>query len=299
MSEEANKTGDLEITLEDVQTADAGGAVDIQLEQPAKANEEGVEDWKAQLAAAQKKADDAERLAKQRSEELERVQRENSANRTAAVSAEMMAVENAIANAEHERSDAEDEYAQAMEQGDYRAAAKAQSKLSAIAVKAQRIQEGKAALERRAEDVKAQSERSADPIEQYTQGMTAASANWVRAHSDLFLNETDRSFVIAAHHRAVRNNIALDTPEYFEAIERELGLRSDDTHHQPTEQRQTRTVVPAAPVSRGGAAEAPRTSQNTVRLTAAEREIAAACGMTDAEYAKNKVALQREGKTTH
>ncbi len=300
MSVDDENKDELEITIDDAPAGNSGGTAEITLEQPAPKSGEGAEDWKAQFEAAQKKAEEAERLAQQRADELARVERENSANRSAVVSAEMMAIDNAIANAEHERADAKAEYKLAMESGDYEAAAEAQAKLSDIAVRAQRIKEGKAALERRAEDAKTQAERRPDPIDQYTQGMSATSANWVRAHADLFLNDADRSFVIAAHHRAMKRNIQVDTPAYFEAIEREIGLRSDDGHQPASEQPQRTPAAPAAPVSRGGSAEAPRTSQNTVRLTAAEREFAAACGMTDAEYAKNKIALQREGKlTTH
>jgi phage I-like protein len=35
---------------------------------------------------------------------------------------------------------------------------------------------------------------------------------------------------------------------------------------------------------------------NTVRLTAAEREIASDLGMSEQDYARNKLALQKEGK---
>ena len=57
---------------------------------------------------------------------------------------------------------------------------------------------------------------------------------------------------------------------------------------------QRRSAPPAAPVSRSG--NGTGSSPNVVRLTSAEREIASMMGMTDKEYAKNKVALQKEGK---
>jgi phage I-like protein len=46
-------------------------------------------------------------------------------------------------------------------------------------------------------------------------------------------------------------------------------------------------------VSRAASSDGPR--PNTVRLTADEREIAKSMGLTDVEYAKNKLDLQREG----
>lgn len=290
MTEDANKDDDLEIIVDDA-PAGEGASADIQLEQPNKPHEAGAEDWKAQFEAAQKKAEEAERVAKQRAEELDRVQRENSANKTAVVSAEMMAIENAIANAEHERADAKAEYKAAMEVGDFDAAAEAQAKLSDIAVRAQRMKEGKAAIERRAEDAKNQT----DPVEQFAASLSSASGSWIRAHPDAIQN---RSELERAHYGAVYNKIKVDSPEYFQFLEQELGY-VDKPSAPAVEQRQRQQAAPAAPVSRGGAVEAPRTSQNTVRLTAAEREIAAACGMTDAEYAKHKLAIQRDGATTH
>jgi len=294
MSDNENRNDELEITLDDVADKLASGAAEITIDEDPVAKD-GEEDWKAQFEAAQKKAEDAERLAQQRADELTRVSRERDANRTAIVSAEMLAVENAIANAEHERSDAKAEYKAAMEVGDFDAAAEAQAKLSDIAVRAQRIKEGKAALERRAEDARSQP----DPIDQYTATMTAASAKWVREHSDYFLNDRKRSYVIAAHNRAEDKGIALDSPEYFEFLETELGIHQPKPAQAAVEQRPRPQTAPAAPVSRGGAADAPRTSPNKVSLSPAEREAAAFCGMTDAEYARHKLAIQRENNTTH
>jgi hypothetical protein len=290
MSNSENRNDELEITLDDVVDKPVDGAAEITIDE-APAPKTGDEDWKAQFEAAQKKADDAERLAQQRADELTRVSRERDATRTAVVSAEMLAVENAIANTEHERSDAKAEYKAAMEVGDFDAAAEAQAKLSDIAVRAQRIKEGKAALERRAEDARSQP----DPVEQFVSSLSPASAGWVRAHPDVISN---RSELERAHYGAVYNKIPLDTPEYFSFLESELGYSARQAAP-VAEPRQRQQAAPAAPVSRGGAADAPRTSPNTVRLSAAEREIAAACGMTDAEYARNKLAIQRDSNTTH
>jgi phage I-like protein len=57
---------------------------------------------------------------------------------------------------------------------------------------------------------------------------------------------------------------------------------------------QRRSAPPSAPVSRSGSA--PGSRPNVVRLSNAEREMANMMGMTDMEYAKNKQALQKEGK---
>ncbi|SCB30339.1 hypothetical protein [Rhizobium lusitanum] len=286
---------DLEIVVEN----DPLEITDIEVD--AGKNAEGVEDWKVQLAAAQKEATDAkakaveaERLAQERGSEIERFQRENAQARNTAVSAEMMALDNAIANVEHERSDAKQKYRIAMEQGDFEAAAEAQSAMSEVAVKAQRMKEGKAALERRAEDVK----HAVDPVEQFAASLSPQSGNWVRSHPDAIQN---RSKLEKAHYGALFHDIKVDSPEYFKFLDQELGYtqRPAETVDTGVEIRRV-AAAPAAPVSRGGAADAPQArGTNTVRLTAAQREIAALSGLTDAEYAKQLLAIQRENGTTH
>jgi hypothetical protein len=263
-------------------------------------------DWKAQFEGAQKKIEEAEtkraeaeRIAQLRADDLERVQKENQRTRSDVVSAEMLAVNNAIANTEHERADAKQAYKAAMEAGDYEAAAEAQAKLSEVAVKAQRIKEGKAELERRAEAAKVQ----ADPIEQYVQQLSPQSAAWIRRHPETVSDPGKRDMLQRAHYKALGDGIRVDSPEYFQHMDVEMGYAqrqqaADDLDDDPPQQRQQ--AAPAAPVSRGGAAQAPQARPNVVRLTAAQREIAAACGMTDAEYAKQLLAIQREtGATTH
>lgn len=263
-------------------------------------------DWKAQFEAAKKQAEDAEakraeadRLAQQRADELDRVQRENAKTRSEVVSAEMLAINNAIANTEHERADAKQSYKAAMEAGDYEAAAEAQAKLSEVAVKAQRIKEGKAELERRAEAVKNQP----DQLEQYVSQLSPQSAAWVRKHPETVSDAGKRDMLQRAHYKALGEGIRPDTQEYFQHMDLEMGYAArpaaqEEVDDDPAAQRQA--IAPAAPVSRGGSAQVSNPRPNVVRLTAAQREIAAACGMTDAEYAKQLLAIQREnGATTH
>ena len=87
----------------------------------------------------------------------------------------------------------------------------------------------------------------------------------------------------------------------FEAVESVLNMRrsdpvrqSDDPMADAAKPTQRRTPPPSAPVSRSSAG--PGTRPNTVRLTSQEREMASMMGMTVEEYAKNKLALQKEGK---
>lgn len=300
MADEDNKNGDLEITVDDV-VVDKGAAGDLEIAIDAK-NEPGVEDWKAQFEAAQKRADDAEtaraeaeKLAKQRGDDAERATRENAEVRTQAVSAEMAAIDNALANVEHERRDAREKYKQALEAGDFDAAADAQDAIASVAVKAQRIKEGKAALERRAEDAKTM----ADPVEQWASRVSPKSASWIRQHPDSVRDVASQKKLEQAHYLALGNAHSADSDDYFSFLETNLYGKKEEPIVETRTEARTQSA-PAAPVSRGGSADAPQTRGTTIRLTAAQREAAAFSGLTDAEYAKNLLAVQRErGTVTH
>jgi phage I-like protein len=60
---------------------------------------------------------------------------------------------------------------------------------------------------------------------------------------------------------------------------------------------QRRSAPPAAPVSRSGNGSGGK--PNTYRMTPEEREIAQMMGMSPEDYARNKIALRKEGKLSH
>ena len=89
----------------------------------------------------------------------------------------------------------------------------------------------------------------------------------------------------------VADGHAADSEDYFANVETLLGVRKAPAAEEPLSSASRRsTPPPAAPVSRetrGG---------NVVRLTSEEREMADMMKMTPEEYAKNKVALKKEGR---
>jgi multidrug efflux pump subunit AcrA (membrane-fusion protein) len=257
------------------------------------------QDWKAQFESAKKRAEEAEAKAaeveRKRSDEAERYAREVAESRKSTVSAEMTTITTALANLDHAIVAAKAKLSTAMGAADYDAVAEAQAEISEIAVKRQRITEGKTMLERRAEI-------STDPVEQYIQNgnMSAKAAAWIRSHPETVKTQEARDKLAQSHYLALGNGKVEGSDDYFDYIGKHyFGLKpkQDDliveTKNEPRTS-ETRTP-PAAPPSRGGATEAPNpTNRTTVRLTAAEREVAQMCGMTDAEYAMNKLALEKE-----
>jgi hypothetical protein len=107
--------------------------------------------------------------------------------------------------------------------------------------------------------------------------------------------------MVAAHNLALADGYEADTYDYFAHVEDTLKLRQPAREATPepalseaAAPSQRRAAPAAAPVSRAGTANGVR--PNVVRLSAEEREMASMMNMTDIEYAREKQALQREGK---
>ena len=137
----------------------------------------------------------------------------------------------------------------------------------------------------------------ADPVEAFAARLTPRSADWVRSHPEFVRDPAKNRKMIAAHELAVADGIVPDTDAYFESIEATLRIKpaavqaEEDASATAAKVVQRRDAAPAAaPVSRG------QSSRNVVRLSAAEREMAEMMGMKPEEYARNKLALQNEGK---
>jgi len=92
-----------------------------------------------------------------------------------------------------------------------------------------------------------------------------------------------------------------DTDDYFGQIEDTLKIskrvnieQDEDPMSGAAKVTQRRSAPPAAPVSRGGGGTGSR--PNEVRLTREEIETARDLGMTEKEYARNKMLLKKEGR---
>lgn len=136
-----------------------------------------------------------------------------------------------------------------------------------------------------------------NPVEAFAARLTARSADWVRAHPEFVTDPSKNRKMIAAHELAVADGIVPDTEAYFEALEATLRIKpaavrsEEEASSTAAKVVQRRDAAPAAaPVSRG------QSGRNVVRLTALEREMAEMMNMKPEEYAKHKVALQKEGK---
>lgn len=290
---------DIEITLdaptpEEVKVAPQEDAPVITDPPPAAVPaEDGIETLRANLEREKSQRIAAQEDARKANERAQNAGKEVQDTNLALVT-------NAIAQVNQDSDMLEANYAQAMTDGDFTAAAKMQRKMSENAAKLQQLESGKTALE--AEAAKPREEpRIADPVEALAAQLSPRSAQWVRSHPEYATDQRLYQKMLAAHNLAVADGVHTDTDDYFDAIEDALKIR----RREPEPERETalseaaegvRRQSPAsAPVSRGGGMDGQK-KPGTVRLSAAEVEMAGQMGQSVEEYAREKQALISEGK---
>ena len=185
----------------------------------------------------------------------------------------------------------------AMQSGDFDRATKIQREMSANEAKLLQLENGRRAMEEAPRPPEPQMP-PADPVEAFASQLSRRSADWVRQHPEFVTDQRLNAKMIAAHNLAVAEGIPTDTDEYFEAIEETLKVtrkaakaETDDQYAAKVVRR--RDAAPAAAPSNRGSQPA---SSNVIRLSAAQREMAEMMGMKPEDYAKNLVALKKEGK---
>lgn len=291
---EEKNTGEEIIIKDEPATAAAGdGGADDEI-----TPDVGIEALKIQL--------EQERMARAEAEGRARAASENAARAGAEVQdSNLQLIISAIDSVNRTNYMLKRDYANAMAAGNFDQAAEIQSQMSINGAKMLQLENGKAALEQRiANPPPRQAEVPQDPVEAIASQLSPRSASWVRAHPECVRDKRLYMKMVGAHNIAIADGFTADTDEYFAEIERQMGYRKPQTTVQRDESEEPTSMAakpmarkpqpPAAPSSRtasnGGA------GRNTVTLSAAEREMASIMGMTPEDYAKNKVALKKEGK---
>ena len=213
----------------------------------------------------------------------------------------LMMIKGAIDNVKQGSEALKRRYAEALSAGDYSVAATLQEQMSLNSAKLLQLQNGKDALEEKLRNPQPQIN---DPVEQIASQLSPRSAAWIRSHPEVIRDKQAYEDMVRAHNHAVGEGHVLDSDSYFQHIESRLGMRKprhvveddgeDVTLSAASAPTQKRTSLPAAPTTRT-AAGTPSKSQ-VVRLSSEMREMASMMGMSPEDYAKNMVALKREGK---
>jgi hypothetical protein len=266
---------------------------------------------------------DADRRADEQRREAAQARADATTARTEATDRSYEAVETGLAGAQSDASAAEQAYTVAMEAGNFSEAAKAQRRMSQAEARILRFEEAKADFEARRGEKPREQVRSSqpDPIETFIESRSDPSKRWLREHREFLTDQRKSLKLTAAHNDALAEGITADSPQYFEHVEKFLGLRETpkaveaNGEAKPAAAPAKRAgAPPAAPVSGSGGGMSSSGSNRTVTLTKSE-----AAAATDGtliwnfddpsgnkkfkkgdpigvqEFARRKLELQRQG----
>jgi hypothetical protein len=264
--------------------------------------DDGINDLKAKLQEEQRRRFDAENRAREAIQRQYQAQTENEATNYTLVKS---AIKTLRGDAEQMKAS----YKEALAVGDIDRATDIQEKLSETKARLSELKRGRDVMkaQRQQAQMRGQApllpQAGADPVETFASQLSARSADWVRRNPQFVTDPRLNQKMIAAHNLVVADNIAPDTDEYFERVESVLNLRRAEPRQESDEGAmseaaqpvQKRTAPPAAPVSRS-ASTFSGAKPNVVRLTRQEVETAHELGMTEQEYARNKMLLRKEGR---
>lgn len=262
--------------------------------------EEGIEDLKVKLAAAEARANAAERTAaaavNQADTAQDEVQRSN-----------LTVINGAIEQLNTAKETLKAQYADAMAAGDFVKAADINSAMVDTATKLTSLENGKIAIETAPKrEARRAALTSGDPVEARLAEwkLSPKSADWVRRHPEYATNDALTKKMILADNVARLNDLEADTPEYFAFVEKTLGLGHSDQRRDPAGdvavkdepvsaaaapvRRRDAPAPPAAPASRGGSNGRIRT------LTPQQAEAAKISGLSNEEYATQLERVAKE-----
>ncbi len=311
MSDEENH---VDVTLEDPKEAQKDEPeVVVAEEKPEKVSkksekaeipaEEGIQELKKKLEIEKLARVDAEKRAQHAQDRVQKAYGE-------VTDANYQLVSNAIDTLKSRDEALKIAYKEAFSVGDVDKLAEV---TEAIAINKQQLSElkkGEKAMKQQIEDAKNAPQyappASGDIVDQLIASVAPSSpksAMWLQQNRDVIKTEKDVRKMYRAHEDAIDDGLAPDTDEYFSYIESRLGVRPQYTEPQTeatvdsplssASAPRKSSPPPAAPVSRGG------NRPNVVRLSREQADTARALGMSESEYAKNMLALQKEGKLSH
>lgn len=292
------------------------------------ATDPDAEDTTAQPTAEETIANLTKQLAEEKTarEALERDRKANEVNKVKAVEEAETAeqqrftlAEGKLASdkdiAQRELVDAKRAYKDAYESGDADKVVEANDKLFEAQTKVKVLADNELGLNRfkeqrqqfwkDAKDKTVKQAQSGDAVELNREDFTEAAWNWIGKHPEFRQDKKFHDKAVRAHYAARGEGIEEDTPQYFEFIEKRLGLLQDEDA--PTEEEiaseaaakgevvvakkpePKKSVQTSAPVNRGGETRtASKTDARFKKLSAAEVDAANLAGMKPEEYWDSK-----------
>jgi hypothetical protein len=217
----------------------------------------------------------AERRAQEAQQQVGEARATAIRNGEVALSAQADAVTNAVTAGEARMNTLKRELTAAYGAGEYEKVSELQGEMSELGAQIVSARQEKARMEaQRAEQLRTPPPQQrqaapppADPFEQFVSTRTPATAEWLRKNREHAVGPDGmpNKKVQAAHLMAEDAGIPADTPEYFQAIEKHLGMHkpSAPAAQNPSNGQGGRRIAPAAAPSRGsdyGGGQQPRSS---------------------------------------
>jgi len=107
---------------------------------------------------------------------------------------------------------------EALDYGNFDKMAEATAEIAALETRRAQLQQQEQHLERIPVP-------PADPVEAYCANRTAPTQQWLRSHPDFVTDRTKNARLTSAHWAAQAEGIAPDTAQYFEFVEKKVGIR--------------------------------------------------------------------------
>lgn len=286
----AEENKDVEV---DVSKEASPGDIKIETaEQKEISAEEGLEELRRKLESAETRAKEAESRAftaeTARHKASETVEEAN-----------LHIVVGAIENIRRDNEMLKANYRAAMSVSDFDGAVEFQEAISKNAADLRQLENGKQALETR-QKVPPPVQRHSDPVEAFASQLSPRSAEWIRRNPQCVTDPRLHQKMIATHNLALADGYKADTDDYFAFVEGTLRVGSASQASAPSESALSEASAPAkrrsAPPAAAPVSRESNTRSTIVRLSEQEREMASMMKMTDQEYGKHKLALQKEGK---
>lgn len=274
MVDDAPEPGGDHIVLVD-ETGITAGTVKKVSDDPVATLKSQLAERQAALDTANQQITSATAAATQATQRARQAEQEATDARTQVAQSQRTTVDSGIAAAKAEADAAEEAYKAAFEAGDASGVAKAQRRISRAETEMAMLEQAKGdmAVEPQRKDVRTEAPRAADdPVESFISSRTAPTQNWLRSHRDYLTDPKKNAKMQAAHFDAESEGIALDSPQYFEHIERFLGMKKDAGNGADQPQSQRRPTAPVAPVTNSGGGMSGE--GQSVRLTKGEAEAA-------------------------
>jgi len=250
-----------------------------------------------------------EQMQRKRFEEMQRVAQEREAqvvqSQQRVEEQEELVVGNALAAAQARANKAQQDMETAITNGDakaqataYRELAKAENDISIYERGQQEIEVRKKAPKEEPKPPPQREQRRWNSVAEFIdeQNYKPETKEWLKAHQEVLGNHPGTNVRAMKHLEyliavGVEKGMQIESAEFRDFADAEMGYKPKP-EPEPTTQR---AAAMSAPVSREvPSATGTKASSTRVTLTADEKEMARLSGITDTEYAKQKLKLQAE-----